>query len=368
MIHIFIGTKAQYVKTAPVIKELDSRGIGYNLIDSGQHAQISQKYRKFFDIKDPDVYLSQSKEDIKTVSAMISWFFSFLFRIIFNPKYIAETLFKGKKGVCLIHGDTPTTLLSALAAKRVGIKVAHLESGLRSFNLFQPFPEEIIRIITMRIADILYAPNQWSLDNLIKMKVKGEQYLVDGNTNIDVLRLAIKSDFSLPNGLTKHNFVVFSIHRVETILNRNRLTQIVSLAQKISEQTPVLFCMHPPTKKQLKKWKLIDKLTNNPNIYENDLLDYPIFINTITQSKFIVTDGGSIQEESYFLNIPCLVMRQCTERIEGLNENVCIANFDDKVIEDFIENSAKYRNSTYTDSDQYPSKGIVEHLISKNFH
>ena len=120
MIHIFIGTKAQYVKTAPS-KELDKRGIEYNLIDSGQHAALAKDYRDYFKIRAPDRSYP-SRRRYQTVSAMLVWFGRILSLIMFSSKQLFENIFRGEKGVCLVHGDTPTTLLSVLAAKRPALK------------------------------------------------------------------------------------------------------------------------------------------------------------------------------------------------------------------------------------------------------
>ncbi|MBN1869149.1 MAG: UDP-N-acetylglucosamine 2-epimerase [Candidatus Omnitrophica bacterium] len=366
MIHIFIGTKAQYVKTAPVIQELDRRRINYNLIDSGQHADISKNYREYFRIRQPECFLSATKEDITTVGALILWFTKILVKIVFRPGDIFNTIFQRQRGICLIHGDTPTTLLSALAAKRAGIKVAHLESGLRSYNIFHPFPEELIRIVTMHLSDYLFAPSQWAYDNLDKMKVAGRKYLVSGNTNIDALAYAQSLDVPLCDELNINEpFAVVSIHRAETILKRKRLNKIIDLVRLISQNHKVFFCLHPPTKKQLKKYRLDLPLKAMPGVIVRDLLPYPQFIQAIKKSRFIVTDGGSVQEESYYLNVPCLLMRNRTERMEGVRENVCISEFRDDKINHFLQNIDQFRVSTYRKTHQSPSSEIVDILTEK---
>jgi UDP-N-acetylglucosamine 2-epimerase len=363
---VFIGTKAQYIKTALVLKELDKRNIAYNLIDSGQHGAISQEYREYFNLKNPDRFLIKEKRDIKTVWSLLSWFIRIFVKIIFGPKNIFHDIFQGKGGICLIHGDTPTTLISALASKRCGIKLAHLESGLRSFNIFHPFPEEIIRIWVMRLADYLFAPNQWCQNNLIKMKIKERSFLICGNTNIDALQFSKSHDAALPGCLKKDTlFVIFSVHRVETILNRNRLKKIVNLAKQIAHDYNVLFCLHPPTKEQLRKFHFYQELEEHKGIYLKDLLPYPQFIQSIKQAYFVVTDGGSVQEESYFLNAPCLLMRNYTERIEGLQKNVYISEFKDERIQYFLKNIDSFRTSDYKEQKESPSAQIVDILLDK---
>ena len=367
MIHIFIGTKAQYVKMAPIIHALEARGVSYNLIDSGQHAALARTYRRYLKIREPDAYLSSSDKDIQTVGAALGWSLRFLGRILFFPGALYRDLFRSTGGVCLIHGDTPTTFLSLLAAKRLKIKVLHLESGLRSFHWWHPFPEEFIRVWTMKRADYLVAPNQWALNNIEQMKIKGKALLIEGNTNIDVLRfIRQQAPGTLPAGLKEGGaYVVFSIHRAETILQKKRLRKIVRLVEKISAAYPVLFCLHPPTKRQLEKGHLLNRLQALPRVHLEDLLPYPSFIETIRQAHFIVTDGGSVQEESYYLNVPCLLMREHTERTEGIGTTVCLSKFEDTAIDHFLANIEQYRSSDYTDTGESPSDKIVQHILEE---
>lgn len=366
MIHIFIGTKAQYVKTAPVIKELDKRGIEYNLIDSGQHAALAKDYRDYFKIRAPDRILSISGEDIKTVSAMLVWFGRILSSVMFSSKQLLKNIFRGEKGVCLVHGDTPTTLLSVLAAKRSGLKVVHLESGLRSYNIFHPFPEELIRMATMRWSDYLLAPSPWAFDNLKKMGLSHKSFLVGGNSNIDALEYAKSLNSPLAPGLSQNEkFVIVSIHRAETILNRNRLQKIVELVQRLGRDYKVLLCVHPPTRKQLEKYGFINGLQSTRGVILRDLLPYPQFIQSIKKAHFIVTDGGSVQEESYYLGVPCLLMRNRTERLEGINKNVYISEFDDRRIDYFLNKIEQFRCSDYQKPEQSPSTEIVDILLNQ---
>ena len=159
MIHAFIGTKAQFIKTAPVLKELQRRGIEYNLIDSGQHAQTNRKLREFFDIPVPNIILRSGTGDITKLSQAAIWALRIIFLGIFRRRKVWSEIFRSQNGICIIHGDTLTTLLSLFLARRVGIKVAHIEAGLRSFNYLNPFPEELIRIIVMKFSDLLLAPS-----------------------------------------------------------------------------------------------------------------------------------------------------------------------------------------------------------------
>ena len=169
MIHIFVGTKAQFIKMAPIMQELDRRGIVYNFIDAGQHAGLTGDLIDQFDLRQPNVFLREEGGNIDTLLQAFAWTVSNLWRIVLRRNQVCRRVFGGGDGICLIHGDTLTTLLSLLYAKRCGLKVAHVEAGLRSYHLLDPFPEEMIRLIAMRHSDILFAPSDWALENLHKM-------------------------------------------------------------------------------------------------------------------------------------------------------------------------------------------------------
>jgi UDP-N-acetylglucosamine 2-epimerase (non-hydrolysing) len=360
MIHIFIGTKAQFIKTIPIIRELDARKIAYNLIDSGQHAEISRGLIAQFGLNPPDVRLRDSTQDIVSLGQALVWALKWGFRATFSPRWIKCNLFKGQNGICLIHGDTLSTLLSLYLAKRAGQKVAHIEAGLRSYSIFHPFPEELIRLITMHKADILFAPSNWAYENLHKMKVRGKIINVGENTIADTIKFALTRK---PKDMHHESaYVLVTIHRLETLYSRARLRQLVELLIKIAADHQVLFVLHKPTQKQLEKFSLFDKLQTNPKIRLLPMQNYFDFLQLLKGCEFLITDGGSIQEESYYLNIPCLVMRKKTERTEGLGENVCLAEFDERKIDYFRQNYTQFKRKTEPESGVSPSQLIVDEL------
>jgi UDP-N-acetylglucosamine 2-epimerase len=361
MIHIFIGTKAQFIKTAPIIRELDKRGIAYNLIDSGQHAEISHKLINLFDLRPPDVYLRQSRQDIVSFKQASGWFLKWVLKAVFQPKWIRRHLFKDQRGVCLIHGDTLSTLLSLLLAKRAGLKVAHIEAGLRSYSLWHPFPEELIRLITMYLADILFAPSKWAYENLVRMKIKGKIFNAGENTIVDTVdyALAQKAKIQIP----AEDYVLVTSHRLETIYSSKRVRLLIELLLKIADEYSVLFVLHQPTRKQLQRFSLLAELADNPRIQLLPLQDYFDFLHLLKGCKFLITDGGSIQEESYYLNIPCLVMRKKTERPDGLGENVCLAEFDPQKINYFWHNYTLFKRKTQPEVETSPSRLIVDTIL-----
>ena len=360
MIHIFVGTKAQFIKMAPIMMELNKREIPYNLIDAGQHGGLTGDLLEQFELENPDVYLRSEKTTIKTIWQAIKWTTNNLFQIVFKPKNISKNIFQNEKGVCLIHGDTLTTLISLLYAKRCGIKVAHVEAGLRSYRLFDPFPEEIIRLLAMRFSDILFAPSDWAYQNLQKMGYENKTVHAGGNTIIDTVRYALEK----VNGRLQSDqpYIIVTIHRVETIYSKSRLKFIVEFLEEVANRWQVRFVLHHPTENQLRRNDLFNRLEKNPNIQLSTLQPYIKFIGLLAHAEFIVTDGGSIQEESYILNKPCLIMRSTSERMEGLGENAFLADFDNVHIAQFLEKLPSLNRVELADSIK-PSASIIDHIV-----
>lgn len=360
MIHIFIGTKAQYIKTAPVIKRLDGLGIDYNLIDSGQHAHILSSLRKELEVREPDVCLRQGA-DISSYFGGIAWLAKWLLRLVFTPRKIGKDIFRNHKGVCLVHGDTGTTLLSALMARRAGLDIAHIESGLRSYNCLSPFPEEIIRIIMAKKADILFPPSHAASENLKKMRIKGRIVNTGANTGMEsALRVCRNMAETV---LNFDEYVLVTFHRTETIVRRKRLQWVVEWMEKIAKNRNIVFVMHPATTAALGKMGYDRRLRENRAIQLMPLQTYAIFMAILAGAEYLVTDSGCVQEECAYLNIPCLLLRMHTERPDGLGENVVLSRMDDDIISDFILNAGKReRKPLDMDSFNPPSEVIAKEL------
>jgi UDP-N-acetylglucosamine 2-epimerase (non-hydrolysing) len=362
VIHIFVGTKAQFIKMSPIIKELDIRGIEYNFIDAGQHAALTQKIVNQFALPSPHVVLRNQQNNISTIFEAVTWTISSIWKAIFNRKSIFQQVFFGKKGICLIHGDTLTTLLSLIYAKRCGLKIAHVEAGLRSFNIFNPFPEEIIRIIAMHSSDILFAPSDWAYQNLINMKLEEKAVNIQGNTIIDALDVV--KGYTNSNYKPKEPYALVTVHRVETIFSRSRMNKLVGILQRAALDIKVVFVLHDPTRKQLERFGLFKSLDENSNIKMSPLLSYIDFINLMEGAVYVISDGGSIQEETAYLNVPCIILRSRTERREGLGKNSILSNFDLDEIFRFVQDLPD-NSQIRTDNAQKPSRNIVDFIIGQ---
>jgi len=356
-INVLLGTKAEMIKVAPVIKELENRGVPFRLIETGQHGAYLNELREEFQIREPDVRLGKDK-DVDNLFEAVKWFGG-LIRILANRKRVREQIFSTSNGICLVHGDTPSTLIGALLAKRAGFKIAHLESGLRSKSFLQPFPEELIRVIVMKLSDVLFAPDEKAVSNLGALKVKGRIEQTTTNTGIESLEKNIQ-EVERASGP-----VVATLHRVENLHNKKRLEGFLKLLERISQKgQKVLFVVHQPTQEVLNKKGTIKKIKET-GIEIVPLMQYKEFIKKLASAPYVITDGGSIQEETAHMGIPCLLWRGKTERENGLDKNVVISEYDEKICETFLNNLENYRNEN-TEKSLNPSSHVVDVLEEIN--
>lgn len=360
MIHVFIGTKAQFIKMMPIMIGLRERGIDYNFIDAGQHAALTTELLNQFGLRYPDVFIRQADTNINTIRQAISWGIRNIGRSIFCKNQIFQKIFRGQNGVCLIHGDTLTTLISLIFAKRCGIKVAHVEAGLRSYDWCNPFPEEIIRSIVMHYSDILFAPSDWAFQNLCKMGYLDKSKNIGANTGQDAAAIAV----TLMNGRKSLHrpYALVAIHRAETIYSFSRLNTIFTIVERMSQDCLVYFVLHDPTRNQLKKHKLFEKFKQLAQVKLLPLLPYIEFLQLVDGADYIVTDGGSIQEESYYLNKPCMILRSKTERLDGIGENAYLTHFDPIRIDRFFKLRPTLKRKA-VDKSLKPSEIIIDHLM-----
>ena len=353
LIHVFIGTKAQYIKTAPLLRLMDERVIPYRLIDSGQHAQISAMMRGELGVRAPDYVLGGS-EDVASIPKVILWSLKLATRL-WSRRRLRDDVFGGHGGICVVHGDTPSTFLAVLLARRAGLPVAHLEAGLRSYRLTHPFPEEIVRIVTMRLASLLFAPDATAVANLTKMRVKGRILALSGNTSLEAVRSALGDETVAHSGP-----VIVTMHRVENLHHAPHVEQFVALTQRIAERYPVRFVVHGPTGLILAK-RGLDDLLLAAGVEMRPLAGHREFIRMLAAAPFVITDGGSIQEECALIGVPTLLWRERSERPDGLGSNVVASRYDDEIIERFLADPEAYRVERLRPTGS-PSTEILEVL------
>ncbi len=356
---VFIGTKAQFIKMVPLILEFQQRGWPCRIVDTGQHARLVRQIIEQFGLREPDHSLDDIKEEVTTIPDALGWSMRLVSKLLRSGPKLRNEFFGGRHGVCFIHGDTMSTLLSALLARRAGQKIVHVEAGLRSYNYFHPFPEEIVRVIVMHMADFLFAPSETAYSNLAKMGLSKKAYLTPGNTNIDTLRLTLSLFRPLHSPVLPEGYCLATIHRLETLFSRSRLEKVFEILIKAHRTAPLVFIVHPPTEKRLKHYNLYNALKRE-NVTILPLQDHATFIRILRNARFILTDGGSIQEEASYLGIPCLLLRKKTEREEGIGKNVVLSGLDTETIDYFLENFETFRRKDLTMSAKSPSGFIAD--------
>lgn len=377
MLHIIIGTKAQFIKMAPLMKGLESRGIPYNFINLGQHGATVERLKEQFGVQqNPPSPLfgegqGEGQKDIVSLPGMFKWLANHLMTVAFRKQYLKDEIFKGQSGVALIHGDTLSTLIGLLMAKRAGLKVAHVESGLMSWNYLHPFPEEIIRVICMRYSDYLFAPSDEAVENLKRMKVKVEVegkrriFNTGGNTGMDAVKMTLQGSGAYGH-TPSEPYVLASIHRFENLYSRKRFRFILDTVNEVSKRFNVVFVMHGPTEKKLKakgRWGDGEKGRSDAPIRYIPLQDYPTFLHLIRDAEFVVTDGGSVQEECFYLGKPCLIMRKRTERNDGIGENAVLCGFNMDTVDAFVSSYNNYRVKK-SFSEVTPSDKVIGVLLT----
>lgn len=358
MINIVIGTKAQLIKMAPVMVELTHRGCEYRYISTGQHQDTMEDILDDFGLPGPDIVL-YDRGDVVSSKAVMPWFFTVLYKSLFSKKKIFGRKLSRADHV-LVHGDTLSTLIGAIMGRLAGAQVVHVESGLRSFSYFHPFPEEIIRVLTFRLSDIMFCPDERAVDNL--KRVDGEIVNTSGNTLYDSWRYFSKSDKEKP--VVNERFGLVSLHRYENFQSLQAAERIVSLLEIISDQHKLRFVLHKPTERALKKYGLFRRLMKNDNISCMSRVAYFDFMRLLQDAEFLVSDGGSNQEECFYMGKPLLLLREKTERYEGLGENCMLSCYSEERVRSFSSNVEVYLRDAIP-LVHSPSQVIVDRLIRK---
>ena len=349
-----VGARPQFVKAAVVSRAFrQSDKIQEIIIHTGQHfdANMSDVFFKEMHIPDYNYNLNISNLPHGAMTG----------RMLEKTE---EILLAEKPDFVLVYGDTNSTLAGALAAKKLHIKIAHVEAGLRSYNM--AMPEEINRIITDRISDVLFCPTQHAIDNLIK----------EGYDNLDcsvVLSGDVMQDAALyyapfarkPQIELPHEFLLCTIHRTENADNKNTLADIMAGLEKISDNMPILFPLHPRTKAKLDDIGYDDKQSKLLFI---DPVSYFEMIYLLQHCQLVLTDSGGLQKEAYYFQKKCVTLRNETEWVELIHSgaNTLAGTSGEGIISAFDSLSAKevdFSKSLYGKGDA--GEKITEYLLGK---
>lgn len=350
-IYFFMGTTAEFIKLAPVMKELKKRNIKFKIILSGQSTISFSELKDFLGLIKADILLKE-KYNQPSVFLFFIWFIRALIQGIFSLKKEFKDLNKNNS-YFIIHGDTVSSTIGSLIAKFHGLNLVHIESGLRSYNFLEPFPEEICRYINMKLADILFCPNQWALDNI--RNFKGQKINTKQNTLIETYLWAknIRKNLSFLRKYKK--YYILYIRRQEHIyFQREWIKKVIRLvSQNSDKKINCLFSINI----------LNANLIPEDNIIKIPKLSYVDFMKLMMNAEYIATDGCTNQEEAYYMGLPLLALRNRTERIEGLGKNVVISKGDGGIIKGFLKNYKKYKVKSLK-PEINPSKIIVDYLLS----
>lgn len=352
-----IGTRAQLIKVAPVIVECEQRNFPCTLLMTGQHVETMQDLLDEFGIRSPQVPAMIAQERA-TVLSLIAWFPQ-AYRGIIKQLRVLNT--QGQRLDVLVHGDTLSTVLGALAGRKVGARVVHLESGLTSKKIFDPFPEEISRRIVFRLSDVAMCPNDETYQHIARNYKKCTPINTHGNTILDAIRISGVNRRSNIVG----SYVVVSIHRFQNIYEKKRFEYLIDLLIQIGQNHQVKFVLHPATRKRLHKYKLYKKLEQAQGIDLLPRLGYSAFLKMAAESACVLTDGGSNQEELAAIGVPTIIMREATERIDGLGRNALMESEAPQAIADYIAQRAyKALNGQAIGQELRPSKEIMNYLCN----
>ena len=326
IIHLVCAARPNFMKIAPLYHALEKEEWAVPVIvHTGQHYDLnmSDTFFKDFSLPQPNIHLGvgSGSHAEQTGKVMMSY---------------EKVLYDHRPDLVVVVGDVNSSMAATIAASKLGIKVAHLEAGLRSFDRIMP--EEINRLVIDVLADILWTPSPDADENLIKEGISKEKIFRVGNIMIDSLEMLrnkidkqrVYNDF----GLERKGFGLVTLHRPSNVDNSEKLESLCEILSRTAKKIPIIFPIHPRTKKNIEKHQLLSLLENSRGLFLIDPLNYIRFMNLVFNCRFVITDSGGIQEETTYLGIPCLTIRPNTERpitiTQGTNQLCELKDLEDK--------------------------------------
>ena len=352
---VLVGTKAQFIKTAPVLRELDARRIDYRLVYTGQHSETFDLLEAAFGTRRPDDILVPNFE-AATHMTFLAWCIKYWSAAAGR---IGRGRWKGVR-IGLVHGDTASTLFSAIAVRLAGGRVGHIEAGLRSPRLLEPFPEEIVRRLVSRLSVLHFVPDEHAASNL--RHARGEVVRTSGNTLRDALSMSLDMIGDLPQQGGGGGYAIASIHRSENLSRGTSFDMLMEEVLEAATRLPMKFVLHPATREKIHASGWLPKLQRQPQLELLERMDYPDFVRLLVGSSFLLTDGGSNQEEAAMLGLPTLLLRRATERQDGLDTNVVLSGLQRDVIREFVVRHAEARWPLLLVTGHSPTSRLVDAL------
>lgn len=304
---VVAGARPNFIKVAPLMREFLARRSCFvvKLVHTGQHYdfQMSEIFFRHLGIPQPDIYLEVGSGSHAGQTAKIMTAFE-------------KVVLSEKPHLVMVVGDVNSTLACSLVAAKLNIKVAHVEAGLRSFD--REMPEEINRLVTDSIADYLFVSEPSGLVNLRREGVDKKKIFFVGNVMIDSLLAnqdkIDKSPVLKQFSLSPQTYAVLTLHRPSNVDSRRSLTQIYGIMAAISQKIKIVYPIHPRTRKTMETQGFLKKFESLNNVILTPPLGYVDFVHLVKNARFVLTDSGGIQEETTVLKVPCLTMRENTER------------------------------------------------------
>jgi UDP-N-acetylglucosamine 2-epimerase (non-hydrolysing) len=295
ILHV-VGARPNFMKAAPVLRALEARGMRQTLVHTGQHydRNLSDVFFTQLAIPEPDFNLgvgsgSHAQQTAQVMSA-------------FEP-VVLET----KPDLVLVYGDVNSTVAAALVCSKLLVPIGHVEAGLRSFD--RTMPEEINRMVTDRVADLLFTPSEDGDVNLRNEGVAPERIHRVGNVMIDSLVQLLPAAMKMPRNGVPDRYALVTLHRPSNVDDGDVLKNILASLLEISERLPVVFPVHPRTRQ-----RILDFGLNVEKLYLAEPTPYVEFLALQRGAVVVITDSGGIQEETTYLGVPCLTLRSNTER------------------------------------------------------
>lgn len=337
---ILVGTRPNFIKVTRFKKVAAERypHLNISIVHTGQHydEKMADVFFKQFNLE-PNHYLN-----IKPASANLQ-----IAEIMTKLEQLITEI--GKPDMMLVPGDVNSTMAGALFANKLGIKLGHIEAGLRSFD--RSMPEEFNRIVTDELSDLYFVTEPSGLKHLQNEKKADAAIHYVGNTMIDTMvafEQEIESSTILKDlSIGEQPFILMTMHRPATVDDKNELQKLIQLITHLSKKYKVVFPIHPRTIKNAKEFGLYGQLMNNEGLICTEPLDYFAFQKLITACTFIITDSGGIQEESTFRKKPCLTLRPNTERPVTVDEGTnTLLSFDNDLILRYVTQieTGNYKN------------------------
>ena len=305
LVHV-VGVRPNFMKIAPIMRALDRYDdVEQVLVHTGQHydPEMSQVFFEDLGIPRPDVNLGMGADEDESRTSRMT--------------IELDRVFSGLRpdGVVVV-GDANSTMAAALAAVKLGIPCAHVEAGLRSFD--RSMPEEVNRVVTDRVADLLLTPSADADENLLAEGIPRAAIHRVGNVMIDTLLAHLEEAMQRPTlgsiGLAAGTYALATLHRPANVDDRATLASLLDTLEWVQERLTVVSPLHPRTRKRLNELSLLGRAASMPNLILTEAFGYLDFLALTASSKFVLTDSGGLQEETTALGIPCLTLRTCTER------------------------------------------------------